>query len=95
MVLSAFDVLAHLAFVLELMGIVIASMGATVLTAFFLKTEELRLHGICWLLGVIAGILALSFQIGLTKVPILDACLVSGSILLLKNRFFVMQEVSS
>lgn len=88
-ILSCFDLLENLSMVLELMGVLIASMGAVILSDSLLKKNSFSsvyVNGMAWGFGLMAGLLTLFFEIGFTKIAILDAALVSAVFLIITKR---------
>jgi purine-cytosine permease-like protein len=77
--LSCMNLLDHLEIVLEFIGILVTSMGAVIITRYFIdlykgrKTAgDYRWHLFAWFLGIAIGILS-HFGLAFTSIPVLDA----------------------
>lgn len=77
-ILAGCDLLSRLTFVLEIMGVSVASMGAVVLTAYFLKRHHVVLQSLAWLLGATWGLLHVHAVVKITPIAIVDAALISA-----------------
>jgi len=76
--LSAVNILARFEFVLGLMGVCVASMGAVVLASYFLQRRHVKIQSLSWLLGLSWGLLHLNGIVRITPIAIIDASLVSA-----------------
>jgi purine-cytosine permease-like protein len=93
--LSCFDLLTHLEFVLDIIGIFIASMGAVILMRYLMMeyfglSLSLKDHPRClmaWVLGIAVGFIGI-FGYSLTSIAMLDAVLGAsvGTILTMKRK---------
>jgi purine-cytosine permease-like protein len=84
--LACWDVLAHLGFVLDVMGIFIASIGAVVIARYFLShfknmeisESHLKWHFLAWTLGIVCGFVSMIYGV-FTSIPVLDATIASSA----------------
>ncbi|MFQ5729271.1 MAG: cytosine permease [Waddliaceae bacterium] len=97
--LSCLNFLDNMAAVLDVIGIILASMGAVMIGLFLSKKGSSQpVNFIVWNIGLIGGFLSL-YGYGLTGIPVLDAFLVAimstGAILLLNLKNAVEYEKRS
>lgn len=92
--LSCFDLLAHFAIVLDVMGVAMASMGAALLASYLCRRYcRHRQSLVGWCSGLIAGVSVMVFSRGISGSPSLDAFLVAGVVttaLLVKSYLFTV-----
>ncbi len=80
--LSLCGILQSFTFVLQLLGVMVASMGCVILTRYILNQAH-RLNGtnpinlVLWGFGAIVGLLSACKIVKLTGVPLMDACVVA------------------
>lgn len=99
--LACCDLLAHLEFVLDLMGIFITSIGAVVITRYFLchfksmriSEHHLKWHFLAWGVGIVCGFTSMAYG-AFTSIPVLDATIGSsmGTILFITLLTFRKQD---
>lgn len=83
--LSCFNFLAHLEFILDLMGIFVAGMGSVIMTRYLMEwslkkpvqQRDHKWHVFAWILGVVVGILSIGGY-SLTAIPLLDATIAAS-----------------
>lgn len=83
--LACLNLLNHFEIVLEIMGILVSSMGAVIITRYIimllngpkLTLGDRRWHFIAWSIGIVAGLLSLK-GISFTTIPVFDATIGSG-----------------
>jgi purine-cytosine permease-like protein len=83
--LSCCDLLNHLEFVLDVMGIFIISIGAVVITRYFLSlfkgfeisSSDFKWHFVAWIIGILCGFISMAYGI-FTAIPVLDAIIASS-----------------
>lgn len=93
--LACLDLLNHLDTFLEVIGIIISSMGGVVLTRYLIsllpgrniQPEEHAWHLLAWLIGIILGFLSWK-ELALTSISVLDATIgaSAGTLLILTKR---------
>jgi cytosine permease len=78
--LACFDLLSHLDVVLDIMGVLISSMGAVIIMRYIimqlngpkLSSRYHKTHIFAWIVGIISGFSSM-LGVSLTSIPILDA----------------------
>ncbi len=93
--LACFNLLNHLEFVLDIMGVLVASIGVVIITRYLIMqymglkitSQDQKLHFLAWLLGVIIGFLSMA-GFSLTSIAVLDSSLGAslGTLLILIPR---------
>lgn len=92
LILSLCGIISRLTLVLDLMGIVVASMGAVVLTAYLMRNMRMSHNSFAWVLGVASGLMHLAFNVTITPVAIIDSGLVATLTLLLMKTWIPSYE---
>lgn len=93
--LSCFNLLNHLELALDLMGVLVASMGIVIITRYLIvqfngppiSPNDERWHLVAWILGIAVGFYSL-IGYSLTSIPVLDAAIGAslGTFLILTQR---------
>lgn len=87
-VLSILGILDYFTTVLQLIGIMVGSMGSIMIMGYLLKAGQQHAFNLSlWAIGAIVGILSLFEIISLTGIPLIDACAVStlGALMIRKQ----------